>query len=88
MERRIWNSETKLKIVLEGLKTGNLTEICNKYQISQTQYYKWRDQFLENGQKVFEGKQKDKEAERLKGEVFRLKAVIGDLTAELKKNDF
>ena len=52
MEHRKWDSKTKFQIVLEGLKTdANVTEVCNRHQISQTQYYKWRDQFLANSQK-------------------------------------
>lgn len=43
---RIWTSEEKAKIVVQGLKGRAVSEICNEYQIHQTQYYKWREQFL------------------------------------------
>ena len=49
---RIWTSEEKAKIVVQGLKGRAVSEICNEYQIHQTQYYKWREQFLENIPKV------------------------------------
>jgi len=89
MERRIWESSKKFQIVLEGLKgEGNLSEICNRYQITQAQYYRWRDLFLSKGAKVFELKEKSKEEERLKQEIRKLKTIIGDLTTELKKNDY
>ena len=54
MQRRTWSPKEKLMIVLEGLK-GNCTvgELCNTHQISQSQYYKWRDQLLADGQKIF-----------------------------------
>jgi putative transposase len=45
---RIWTAEDKAKIVVQGLKGRSVAEICNEYRIHQTQYYKWREQFLEN----------------------------------------
>jgi transposase-like protein len=53
---RIWTSEEKAKIVVQGLKGRTVSEICNEYQIHQTQYYKWREQFLENIPKVTDSK--------------------------------
>ena len=44
MSRRKWSSRDKLMIVLEGLKGKvPLGELCAKFQISRSQYYKWRD---------------------------------------------
>jgi len=55
MQRRKWDSKDKLLIVLEGLKAKvPLGELCTKFQISQSMYYKWRDQLLANGPKVFD----------------------------------
>ena len=48
MSYRKWSSSQKMAIVLEGIKTSiTVAELCRKHGISQTQYYKWRDQFLE-----------------------------------------
>ena len=89
MEYRKWDSKTKLRIVLEGMKSnGNLSELCNRYQISQAQYYQWRDKLLNQGAKVFESGNENKEVTKLKDKVKKLKGIIGDLTVELKKNDF
>lgn len=85
---RNWTSEEKARIILEGLKGRSVAEICNEYQIHQTQYYKWRDQFLENAPKVFDTKGQSRKEERLEREVQRLKGIIGDLTVELKKSDW
>lgn len=88
MERREWSSQKKFEVVLEGLKAGtNISEICNRHQVSQTQYYKWRDKFLNNGPKMFDINN-EKEGQRLKSEICKLKTIIGDLTTELKKNDY
>jgi transposase len=89
MQRRKWSSKDKLTIVLEGLKgTVPLGELCAKFQISQSQYYKWRDQLLANGPKVFDYGGIDKNSERLLKEIHNLKRIIGDLTVELKKSEY
>jgi len=85
---RSWTAEDKAKIVLQGLKDRAVAEICNEYQIHQTQYYKWREQFLENIPKVFETKAQSKKEERLERENQKLKTMVGELTMELKKNDW
>jgi transposase-like protein len=85
---RTWTAREKAAIVLQGLKGRGVAEICNEYQIHQTQYYRWRDQFLENAPKVFETKQQSKREQRLTGENQRLKAMVGELTMELKKSDW
>lgn len=82
---RTWTSEEKAKIVIQGLKGRSVAEICNEYQIHQTQYYKWREQFLDHVPKVFETKAQSKKEERLGRENQRLKAMVGELHMELKK---
>ena len=86
MKKRQWSSQEKLRIVLEGLSGQvEINKLCAKYQISQTQYYKWRDLLLKFGHQAFETKNISKKEERLQGENQRLKRIIGDLTVELKK---
>lgn len=89
MSRRKWSSKDKFMIVLEGLKGKvPLGELCAKFQISQAQYYKWRDQLLANGPKVFDNGSVDKNTERLLSEITALKGIIGELTVELKKSEY
>jgi len=89
MNRRKWSSRDKLLIVLEGLKGKvPLGELCAKFQISQSQYYKWRDQLLANGPKVFDYGGVDRTTERLQHENQKLKRIIGELTVELKKSEY
>ncbi len=83
MKRRKWDPKTKAMIVIQGLKGKPVVEICLEHQISQTQYYQWRDQFLANAQQVFDGS--EKKAETLARENANLRKIIGDLTVELKK---
>ena len=89
MKRKKWDSKTKLEVVISGLK-GKLTvsEICNNYGVSQTQFYKWRDDFFKHGASIFQRGGVDSERERLRRENTKLKTIIGDLTTELKKNDY
>lgn len=87
MKRRQWKSETKAMIVLEGLKGRPVAELCNTRQISQAQYYQWRDQFLANANRAFETQTVDLRMTSLQRENAKLQTLIGDLTMELKKND-
>jgi transposase-like protein len=89
MKRRKWSSEQKLKIVLEGLSGQiEIGKFCNKYQISQALYYRWRDQLLQHGHQAFETKNITKKEQRLEDENRHLKQIIGDLTIELKKSEY
>ena len=73
-------------IVLEGLRGKPVSEICTEHQISEVQYYQWRDRFLANINQVFV--QTDHREKALTRENARLKKIIGDLTIELKKNEY
>jgi transposase-like protein len=89
MKKRIWTSQEKLRIVLEGLSGQiEITKLCAKYQIANTQYYLWRDQLLKHGHQAFETKNISKKEQHLEHEVLKLKRIIGDLTVELKKSDY
>ena len=87
MRRRKWDSKTKALIVLQGLKGKPMAELCTEHQISQAQYYQWRDQFLANASKTFEVHQQTQREARLEQENGRLKKLVGELTLELKKSE-
>ena len=89
MKKRKWSSQEKLRIVLEGL-SGNIeiSKLCAKYHIAQTQYYQWRDQLLKFGHQAFETKNITKKEQHLVEENKKLKNIIGDLTVELKKSEY
>ena len=89
MKRRTWTSKQKAQIVLEGLSGKiDISRLCQKYQVSQTQYYKWRDAFLANCHQSFDVKSQSQKEQRLEAEVKKLKNIIGDLTVELKKSEY
>lgn len=89
MQKRNWNSQDKFRIVLEGLSGQiEISKLCSKYQIAQTQYYRWRDQFLKFGHQAFDQKTISKKEQQLESENRKLKNIIGDLTIELKKTEY
>jgi len=87
MKRRKWDSKTKAKIVLEGLSGRSVSEICSDYEIGQTQYYRWRDQFLSSAHRAFDSEKDGSEIQRLKKKTARYQQIIGALTVELKKTE-
>jgi transposase-like protein len=89
MKRRKWTPKEKLMIVIEGLKgKTSLAQLCNRHQITQGMYYKWRDQLFKDGDKIFTHGGPDKAQQRLKSENQKLKNIIGELTIELKKTEY
>lgn len=89
MKHRLWSSKQKSQIVLEGLSGQiDISALCQKYQISQTQYYKWRDLFLANCHQSFEVKKQSQKEQTLESQVKKLRAIIGGLTIELKKSEY
>ena len=79
--KKQWTGREKLALVLEGLKGEcRISELCNEHGVSQGMYYKWRDQLLTDGA--------DHARERLERENRKLKETIGELTIDLKKNDW
>ena len=85
MKRRRWDATTTAVIVLEGLKGKPVAELCTEHQISQAQYYQWRDQFLAHAPKAFEVHEQSQREARLARENARLKTLVEELTLELKK---
>jgi transposase-like protein len=88
MKYRKWDPKTKAKIVLEGLQNNQpVSELCNKYQISQNQYYNWLKEFQTKSHKVFDSAGKSKKENRLMEENKKLKQIIAELSIELKKTE-
>ena len=76
MTNREWTEEQKFKIVLEGLRSETpVVKLCEKYEISQTQYYKWRDMLLEQGKESFTRAKRQSKEERIEREIFKLNKI-------------
>ena len=81
---RLFTSEQKILIVMEAIRRENsVAEICRKYGIRQTQFYKWNKEFLEAGKKRLAGdttkEATSDEAVELRKENGRLKEMVADL---------
>ncbi len=83
MPRRKWDPQTKATVVLQGIKGRPVADICIEHQISQAQYYQWREQFMKKMPGLFANN--DRREQSLALENSRLKKIIGELTVELKK---
>jgi transposase-like protein len=84
MKLRKWSPEEKMAIVLEGIKgQKSIAEICREHQISQNLYYRWRDRFLEGGQKGL-GPGTPDEAKALQAEIEKLQKIIGRQTIAIE----
>ena len=82
--RRNWSSEDKLRIVLEGMDPNvEVTALCRRENLHETQYYQWKNQLLGNADQVFRKQQTvDREHTELEQELTRMRSVIAEITAE------
>jgi len=88
MKYRKWDPKTKTKVMLEGLENKiPLSELCNRYQISRSQYYYRVKEFQAKAHKAFESSKQTKKEQKLQEEVKKLKAIIAELSIELKKTE-
>jgi transposase len=80
--RRKWSAGEKLRIVLAGLDRGtNLSELCRREGISQTQYYAWKQKLQGSAKAVFEHTPAAR-PDVTAAELQRLRNVIAEITAE------
>ena len=47
-------AEQKLEIVLEGMRSGNISETCRRYEIAANLYYRWKDEALQGATAALE----------------------------------
>jgi len=92
--RKRYNSEEKIRIVMEGLRGEiSVAELCRKEAINPNVYYKWSKEFLMTGKKRLEGdtvrEATNKEVTDLKMENEQLKQLVAELSLKnrvLKKS--
>ena len=85
--RRKFTAAFKAKVALEAIRErDSLSTLSSKYELSQDQISKWKREFLEKSELVFDLEPPDRRAEK---ENQKLKEIIGTLHVEnefLKKN--
>ena len=88
MKRKVWNPQTKLKIILEHLVNQRpLVELCNEYGFKQSTYHYWLHELQQRGHLIFESKKHNKKEQKLLEENRKLKQIIAELSIELKKTE-
>jgi len=81
---KVYGAEEKIRIVIEGLRgEDTIANICRKYGINDSVYYKWSKDFLEAGKKRLSGDTERNanatEVSDLKKENDNLKRALADL---------
>ena len=92
--KKQYNSEEKIRIVLEGLRGEmSIAELCRKEGINPNLYYNWSKEFLEAGKKRLQGdtarEATSNEVTDLKKENAQLKALVAEISLKnriLKKS--
>jgi transposase-like protein len=85
MKRRKIDSETKLAAVMEGLRgESSIAEICRKYQISESLYYRWRDKFLEAGSRALASRNGSDPEAAVKAKISELERIIGKQAVKIE----
>jgi len=77
-----WTGSRKVEMVLELLKGADVTELCRKNGISQSEVFKWRDSFIQAGKESLKLRRVRKD-EREK-EISRLERKIGHMTVQME----
>ena len=92
--RRKFNSEEKIRIILEGLKgEDSIAAICRREGIAPSLYYKWSKTFLQAGKRRLKGdtirEANSDEVTELRRENEQLKQLVAELSLKnrvLKKS--
>jgi len=92
--RRKFNSEEKIRIILEGLKgEDSIAAICRREGIASSLYYKWSKTFLQAGKRRLKGdtirEANSDEVTELRRENEQLKQLVAELSLKnrvLKKS--
>ena len=79
--KRIFTSEQKVLIVMEAIRgEHSIAELCRKYGISDSTYYKWNKDFIEAGKARLNGdtirEATSDEVKELRQEKIRLKEAL------------
>jgi transposase len=83
--RRKFNSEEKIRIILEGLKgEDSISAICRREGIAPSLYYKWSKTFLQAGKRRLKGdtirEANSDEVTELRRENDQLKQLVAELS--------
>ena len=76
-----FTAEFKAQVALAAISNQmTVSEIVEKYNVSKTMVYQWKDEFLSNASKVFESDRATRQQEK---QIDNLHRKIGELEMEL-----
>ena len=95
-KRKNYSAQEKVKIIRLHLLEGvPVSDVCDRYNLQPTVYYRWQKQFFENGESAFQSiagtikKRQEMEIENLKDKIQTKNEILAELMEEhikLKKN--
>ncbi len=77
----------KLRIVIEGIRAENISELCRREGICPKDYYRYRDKVMEGALEALRRngrKKRDPEKESLNKEIEHLKEIIISQAGEIE----
>ncbi len=81
--RRRFTAQQKVAILKEHLvEKVPVSEVCDKYGLHPTAFYRWQKEFFENGTAAFEGR-----TPKADGRARQLQERVEKLTAKLARKD-
>lgn len=81
-KRRTFSADFKLDTVMEGIRgEKSIAQICREREITDAQYYKWRDIFLEKAADIFEDRRSTARQEQ-EDRAAELERMVGRLAME------
>lgn len=83
-KRRTFSAEFKLDTVIEGLRgEKSIAQICRDREITDSLYYKWRNQFYDQAVEIFtDERQAAQQSNELEERIADLERLVGRLTLE------
>jgi transposase-like protein len=87
MAYKVRPAEEKLRIVFEGIKADNISELCRREGICPKDYYRYREKVVEGALETLgrNGKKKrDMEKETLNKAIEHLKGIIVSQAGEIE----
>lgn len=79
---RTFTPEFKSQVVLQVLTgTKSAAQVCREYNLKDSMFYRWKDEFLANAAKAF---QQDAQGRQDKARIAELEQLVGRLTLQLE----
>jgi|SRR5215212_7454046 len=81
-QRKVYTPEFKLEVVLEGLRGEKpIAQFCREKELTDSLYYKWRDQFLAKAPAIFAESTQNVD-EEAQVQIIDLERMVGKLALE------